>query len=296
MKFKVGMLLSYDYELLKNSIPIIYSDVDEIYLSKDQYGRTWKNSKFTIDSSFFDWLKNFDSDKKIKIYCDDFYKSELNTIENESRQRTMLANKISDTVWYIQLDPDEYFINFKGFLNFLKKQDSQLIRNKSEKIQIACFLSVLYKNDSGGYFYVSKPLERVFIATNYPCYKYARMNNTQIFYLPFLILHQSWARKKEDLIYKINNWGHSDEFDTKAYIDFWDSINKNNFFYIKNFHPTEGKKWKKLGYIKGTNIQEIISNLKKKKISVSKFYVLKKNLGQCIKHFNFNPLFRNFFN
>lgn len=264
MKFRVGMLLSYDYELLKISISIIYPHVDEIYLSRDYQERTWKNSKFTIDPSFFEWLNHFDTEKKIKLYFDDFYKSELTPIQNECRQRRMMASKMLDSIWYIQLDPDEYFIDFRGFLNFLKKQNSKSIRNRKEKIQIACFLSILYKEGKKGFFYVSKPLERVLIATNYPNYKNARMNNEQIFYSPFIILHQSWARKREELLYKINNWGHSGEFNINKYISFWDSINENNYPKVKNFHPIEAKKWKKLGYINGKDIQEVRENLKKK--------------------------------
>lgn len=296
MKFIVGMLLSYDYKLLKKSIPIIYPYVDCIILSEDNNRKTWKNSKFIIDPSFFIWLINFDSNKKIIIYSGNFYKKKLNTIENECRQRNILSKQMSGVIWYIQLDCDEYFINFKDFLFFLKKQISKSIKNKREKIQIACFLFILFKNDNDGFFYVSNPLERVLVATNYIDYKNGRMNNAQILYSPFIILHQSWARKKQDLIYKINNWGHTDEFNKTQYIKFWESINQNNYFKINNFHPTEPKKWKKLNYIKAKNIEEIKDKIKKTNIlSISKFHIFKKNLGQCIKHLNFNPLFRDIF-
>ncbi len=297
MKFSVGMLLSYDYELLKISIPIIYPYIDEIVLSKDSENKTWNNSSFEINSDFFSWIEKFDVKNKIKFHTDSFFNSELSTIQNECKQRTLLADSFENKIWYIQIDPDEYFLDFNGFLDFLRKQNSKSIINKREKIQVACFLSILYKKDKEGYFYVSKPFERALVATNYPVYKNARMNGTQIFYTNCVALHQTWARSREEILYKINNWGHNNDFDTEHYIMFWDSVNKTNYKTIENFHPVEKKKWKTLDYCNGLTIEDVKNELlKRNSLKISKSYVFFKNLGQCIKHFNFKPLIRHYFN
>ena len=39
-KMHVGFLLSYDYELLKYSLPPVYQFADRIYLAKDKNNKT----------------------------------------------------------------------------------------------------------------------------------------------------------------------------------------------------------------------------------------------------------------
>ena len=61
---KVGYLVSYDYELIFNSLPTIYNDADSIYLAIDENRSTWSGNNFTIKilTLFKYWLY----DSKIK--------------------------------------------------------------------------------------------------------------------------------------------------------------------------------------------------------------------------------------
>jgi len=88
MIIKAGFLISYDYEYLKIALPLIYScdDISEIYLAIDQNFKTWNGEDFTLPDSFFQWIKDFDTKKKITIYRDNFYVSELSTIDCDTRE------------------------------------------------------------------------------------------------------------------------------------------------------------------------------------------------------------------
>ena len=113
MQINVGILISYDYEFLKQSLPLIYKNADKIVLALDENYNTWSGNKFEVKPDFFDWISTFDVNNKIEIYKDDFYDPNLSSMENEVRERTMLSVYFGKDNWYIQLDSDELFINFK---------------------------------------------------------------------------------------------------------------------------------------------------------------------------------------
>ena len=64
----VGFLLSYDYDLLKFSLPPVYAAADRIFLARDKDLRTWNGRHFAVDPGFYEWLETFDVDRKIEIY------------------------------------------------------------------------------------------------------------------------------------------------------------------------------------------------------------------------------------
>ena len=143
-KIHIGFLLSYDYEKLKNSIPPVYEEADKIFIAVDHENRTWSGQKYYIDESFFTWLKKFDKDNKIEIYKDDFYVPEISAIENDNRERHMLSLKMGIGNWLIQIDSDEYFLDFKKFVKELRTYDYYLDNPEKDQIQIAAFLINMY--------------------------------------------------------------------------------------------------------------------------------------------------------
>ena len=118
-KIHVGFLLSYDYIKLKNSIPPVYKKADKIFIAVDHEFRTWAGQKFEVDSAFFNWLKEYDTEGKIELYYDNFYEPELSAIENDNRERHLLSLKMGIGNWLVQIDSDEYFINFENFVKNL---------------------------------------------------------------------------------------------------------------------------------------------------------------------------------
>jgi glycosyltransferase involved in cell wall biosynthesis len=257
---KVGMLLSYDYEFLKTSLPCIYKHADQITLAMDDYQRTWSGNSFIIDSSFFDWLANFDIDNKIAIYRDNFYKPELSPSQNDTRERNMLAEFMGFGGWHVQIDADEYFIDFSSFANFLKEQSHYLNNPQENPITFVANLITLYKQTQEGFLYIDGGYESVHIATNMPRYEYIRHTNQDYKYSNFFLFHQSWARSEEEIYFKLKNWGHTNDFDIETYFEKWKDINENNYVNIRNFHPLSSSIWKELSYCKGLNVEQFIEN------------------------------------
>jgi len=281
-KIHVGFLLSYDYELLKLSLPPVYKAADRIFLAHDKDFRTWNGKNFTVDPNFFIWLKEFDVDHKIEIYTDNFYLPELSTIENDTRERTMLSEKMGIGNWLIQVDSDEYFIDFEKFVSDLRIFDHYLDNPEKNKIQIAAFWLIIYKYTNEGILYVDKPLKAVF-ATNYPNYKYARRTNERVIYTNNLILHESVSRSEADLRFKLENWGHNKDVN-KDFLNKWVAVDETNYMNYENFYYIEPERWKKLEYFPTKNISEIKNYAKNKKsLHLGKSKLFFRNFGQWFK-------------
>lgn len=282
-KIQVGYLVSYDYELLKNSLPTIYKESDAIFLAIDKNRKTWKGDSIEINPIFFDWIKTFDIDNKIVIYEDDFYVPTLTTMQCEVRERKMLSEKMGIGNWLIQIDADEYFLDFKSFVAFLKSKNHFLKNPEKNQIQVSPFLINLYKRlDDKGVLYVEKPT-KVMVATNFPNYKVGRQTRKRIIYFRGLILHECLSRTKEELELKFNNWGHEVDINKKQFLEKWESVNETNYESMENFFYIEPEKWKKLVFTKGKTLKEIEANMDLSLIVPVDFFILKKNFGQWFK-------------
>ncbi|WP_272023903.1 hypothetical protein [Olleya namhaensis] len=279
----VGFLMSYDYEKLKLSIPPVYDQADKIYLALDHKQRTWTGMSFDVDHSFFEWLTSFDKDNKIEVYRADFYIPELSAIQNDTRERHLLALKMGIGNWLIQVDSDEIFIGFEKFVKTLRHHDKYLDNPKENPIQIAGFLINIYKYLEDGLLYVKQPT-KVFLATNYPNYKTARKTKERIIYTNNVLLHECLSRTEEELRFKFKNWGHSHQFNNQ-FFDKWKKANKNNYKTIKDTFYLDPKLWKSLGYFNTKDLKKIEKIIKANpRMCHSKFYLFKKNIGQYFKH------------
>ncbi|WP_264563651.1 hypothetical protein [Flavobacterium sp. N3904] len=282
-KIHVGFLFSYDYQKLKLSIPPVYDASDRIFIAMDENLVTWSGNKFEVDSSFFDWLKEFDTDNKIEIYRENFYIPELTAIEMDTRERHLLSLKMGIGNWLIQIDSDEYFIDFKKFVANLRKYDNYLDNPENKKIEIYAFWLIIYKYTENGILYIDKPMKAAF-ATNYPNYKCARRTNERIIYVDNLVLHESVARSESELRIKLENWGHSNEVHDD-FLDKWINTNENNYKEGTNFYYIEPKRWKKLAYFPSKNMDDILNVVKESKnLNISKTKLFFKNLGQWFKY------------
>ncbi len=283
-EIQVGFLMSYDYELLKKSIPLVYNEANHITIALDENLTTWSGQKFEVYDDFFLWLESFDTNKKISIYRDDFYDPNLNAMENEVLERKKLASKMGVGNWLIQLDSDEYFINFKKFTEELKHRNQYLKDPQRNQIQIAGYYINLYKYTEEGALYVSKPRNQKF-ATNYPDYKTGRNTKKQVIYIPILVLHECLSRSEKEIRIKFSNWGHSHQVNIDGFLEKWRKVNQSNYDKFEDFFYLEPEKWKKLNYVEGETIPEISKNLNYHKLMPSKSFILSKNFGQWFKFF-----------
>ncbi len=282
-KIQTGFLVSYDYEKLKKSIPPVYEHSDQIFLALDHENRTWTGNKFEINDSFFSWIEEFDTEKKIIIYKDNFYIPELSPIDNDTRERQMLGEKMGIGNWIIQIDADEFFLDFDKFVKTLKKHDRFLDNPKKNKVQFSGFLINIYKYLDKGLLYVDDAT-KFMVATNYPNYKRARNTKERVIYVPHYALHETLSRTEEELAFKISNWGHKDEINSDFFTK-WKLANETNYKQLKDLFYLNPKIWKSLGYFPSENLQDIkqfiIENQDLKK---SDLWIFKKNFGQWFKH------------
>lgn len=282
-KIHVGFLLSYDYEKLKTALPLVYDHSDRIFIAQDENFRTWSGNEFHVDESFFSWLKAIDTQNKIEIYKDNFYRPELNAIQNDTRERYMLSLKMGIGNWLIQIDSDEYILDFENFVKKLRKYDKFLENPKKNPIQISGFHVDVYKYLEDGILYV-KDTCKVLLATNYPNYKLARQSYERVIYVNTIVFHESLARTEKDLQTKLNNWGHTHELNT-TFLDKWNRANSSNYNEIKDVFYLNGKQWSSLGFVKGNNLQDFKNQLDKLEIKkIDSLFLFKKNLGQWFKY------------
>lgn len=277
---KVGSLVSYDYELLFNSLPTVYDESDKIFLAVDQDRRTWSGNKFSLPDTFFEKIKALDVENKIEFFIDDFYIPSLSAIENEIRERNMLLKKMGKG-WLIQLDSDEYLYNFKLIAEKLRSKKYLTKFHRFFPVTLSGYWIILFKKNKEGFFQIADRTEFNFI-TNYPKYTGARKNTNFInINIGNLVFHQAYARDENEIYEKINNWGHKDDFDTDKFFDFWKKISIENYKTIKNFHPQVPELWSHLEYVEATSVKQFIANHKVDEQlnfnQLNEIYVFKKN-------------------
>ncbi len=253
-EIKVGIPISYDYDMLRHSLPCIYADADRIWLAVDKNRRSWSGKDFEIPESFFEWLRAFDTDGKIELYEDDFAPEGLTPMECDKHERLLLHRRMGSGGWRIQLDSDEYFIDFGKFADYLRRL------NPRKPYMVSALWLTLFKHDPGhGYFAISNkwpfPLasndDRILRWSDVP-------KGVTAIEAPFVVLHETWSRSPEGLWKKLTNWSHSRDFDIQKFYDFWMGISRENYMDILDFHPLEPQAWHKLDYLEAEDIDGLI--------------------------------------
>jgi len=258
-EIKVGYVVSYDFDLLLLSINQLYKKVDRIYIAIDKEKKTWSGNFFEISESFFTKINQLDIDNKIEFYYDSFYVRDLSPSECETRERNMLLQKMGRG-WLIQLDTDEYVYDFDKLRSYLKKYWYLTVFPAYTPIVFRGKLITLFKKIPEGYLYIDNDEKFSFI-TNIPNYESCRANKSvRNFFINFNVIHNSWGRTDEELLLKIKNWGHRDDFDTQKFFESWKQLNYLNYNSYKNFHPIIPEVWNELHFIKSKSVENFINN------------------------------------
>lgn len=112
----------------------------------------------------------------------------------------------------------------------------------------------------------------------------ARKTKERIIYTDNLLIHESLSRDEEELKFKLNNWGHTNELN-KSFFCKWKSANKYNYHKIKNTFYLDPKVWKDLEYFNQKDLNEFKKTIHKtSNLRISKVYLIRKNFGQWFKH------------
>lgn len=264
-KIKIGYLVSYDYDYIFQSIPRVYGYVDEIILSIDIDRLSWAGHQITIPQSFFDRIKALDVANKIVLHEDKFHFSDKTTMECETNQRNLLSQKMGADCWQLQIDADEYFIHFEAVVDFLRQRKYLLRKASSHPVLIKGSWITLFKKVPGGYLYIDNAENFSFGTNQVSGFTFARrIRGAKEIKTSTAVVHQSWARTEEEVQQKISNWGHKDDFDVQAFYRFWQSLNRDNYLQVRDFHPLSPQEWHKLEFIACTTIDEFIEQYKLK--------------------------------
>lgn len=258
---KVSYLVSYDYEMFHVSVKLIYDYVDKIVLAIDKDNKTWTGNDFTIPNSFYEKVKKNDPDNKIVFYKDSFYNKDLTPMENETIERNKVLTKLGYG-WKIQLDVDEYIYDFKTIATYLNKYSFLCFFPRITPVNLKGKLITLFKKVEDGYVFIDNGETYAFI-TNQNKNKFGRSNaSISNIQTNISVIHQSWARSDHEILQKINNWGHKNDFDTMKYFSLWESINGSNYKKYKNIHPLNPSVWKELLFIPSNSIEDFILKYK----------------------------------
>ena len=243
MKYSFYTLIAYDYKYALNAISSYYDIADEIFLGLDKNRISWTGKKFDFDDDyFFDRIKKIDKDKKIMVIQSNFYRNKHSPLANETLERNFLSNYCKNENYVIGIDSDEYILNPKVLLDYSFSKDNDLK---------AIFHSV-YKVIDEDKVLVTLPQEYSLIGTFFKGrYMKARMTSRSKKFVvcPLEILHYSWGRTREELIQKLQNWGHSKDVNHETFMKDWDMTRMNNYEQKRNFHPLVAYFWEKLKLI-----------------------------------------------
>lgn len=255
MVVKLGFCVAYDWEFLQYSLPALYDHVTAICLSVDADCKSWNGNSFSFDKEGLDKLvQQVDTAGKIKILRESFYSPERTPIENECYQRKRMAEALGKADWIVQIDTDEIMINPTAFITELKKY-----KGHKRPLNIHGIWINLIKQTTSGFIY--SVLKTPPLATNKPEYTYGRTNGHFNIYTNSFIAHITWARPEEEVKYKLENWGHSHEFNGMSFFKIWQALDDFNWRYIKDFHPVGKEKINQLYFLQASNLSDLISKI-----------------------------------
>jgi hypothetical protein len=269
---KAGICVAYDWEFLRYSLPAIYNHMDAICLSIDKDRISWNGNTFVIDwPAFTGFLQEIDVHNKIQVLQESFYNTNKKPIENECYQRTRMAETLGKADWYIQIDTDEIVINIAEFLTELERN-----REIDRPVNIHGVWLNLIKQTATGFIY--SVLKTPPLATNTPVYEYGRTNGHFNIYTNLFIAHITWARPEDEVRFKLQNWGHSHEFDGNSFFKMWEALDDYNWRYLKNFHPLDKGSIPQLFFQKSSSVYEFVKNIDISKHSLSSKDLLPNNI------------------
>jgi len=229
--------IAYDYRYSFATVLSYYEIADEIILAIDKDRISWSRHLYDFNSDiFFEKINSIDIDKKIKIFEENFHIYEK-PIKNDTYERNLISDVCKKGNYIIGIDSDEILLNPKEFIDW--------INFSKPEIDISCHWLCVYKTFKDRLL-ITLPNETAIIGTNLRnSYKKCRTTNSSLTSIlsPLKVLHFSWGRKRNEIEQKLFNWGHSEDFDTKSFLNIWDSVNLNNYKTKINLHPLKIKNW-----------------------------------------------------
>ncbi|QGW29709.1 hypothetical protein [Phnomibacter ginsenosidimutans] len=252
----VGFLVAYDFEYLKYALPSIYAAADKIILAIDLNRNTLTGEKFHFDDSFKQWVQHEDVNSKIEWLEKPFYQTGQSPLETIMYMRNQLLDAMRPADWYIQIDADEYFLDFSSFVNELQR-----LPCNSGPTVVYCYWKTIFKKLGHQYLLIAGNPEAFPVATNRPFNTSERnIDNAEKIQCKQFVLHQSWARSEQEIAKKINSWSHAQDFDTVDFFHRWQAVNGWNYKLYRYFHPLHAPIWPYLERVQADSIPALIEH------------------------------------
>ena len=199
------------------------------------------------------FIESRDTVHKIKVLRANFHNL-ARPIDNDTAERNFLSTQCKPGNWIIQIDADELMLNPLEFQSFMVENEEVL-----DGCAIKANWITVFKAFSGTKFLVidnnSPTAEKIFVGTKLSnSYTMCRDTNEMAIQTPLRLLHASWGRTREELDQKLNNWGHSKDFNTNAFLEMWDKVTLENYQLFTNLHPLHGPHWPKLKIVEMDHI------------------------------------------
>lgn len=241
--------VAYDYKYLPPVIKSFYGIADEIILGLDKDRISWSGHPFEFDArEFKSMIRGLDPEEKIRVIEGDFH-SGPNPMANDTEERNQLALACGKGNWIIQIDSDEVLLNPWEFKEWMDSgKGSGLIMAHSVLVFKKCGDELLVVDKENHQHAVGTRLPGGYIGARYTG------QNKKL--SPLRILHFSYGRTPEEMRMKLTNWGHSRDFDTDQYFEFWKSVNLDNYSRLKDVHPIADWDWPRLRKIKDPGIYQ----------------------------------------
>lgn len=176
LPIKILIPVAYDYNLSLNTIKHVYDYADIIQIALDRDRLTWTGDEYEISPEYWKALNALDKHSKIQIYEDKFFVEGKEPIVLDTLQRIAMSEQVGKEGWHIQLDADEYFLDFGRFVSFLRKCERHY---KDLPLDIYVNFISMFKRDESGYFLAWPPLEIYPVATNKPNYRRVRSSHQE---------------------------------------------------------------------------------------------------------------------
>lgn len=235
--------VAYDHRFAWAAIASYYGIADEIIVGLDRDRISWNGKPFRIDEDDFRRrLKASDPQGKISLVEGDFH-SQGSAHANDTFERNALSLRCRPGRWVVQVDSDELLRNpdeFRAWL--LRRRGFWLVQARR---------TVVFKRFGDDYLVVDKDRARISLATRRRG-RYTGCRDTREFKRrsPLSLLHFSWGRDEGELRQKLESWTHARDFDTAKFLDFWKSVDLDNYGRFRDLHPIDGPHWPSLRLVR----------------------------------------------
>lgn len=254
-------VLAADPAWLETSIQSYYDIVEKIVVSYDRNKVGWTGRPLPIDECL-DRAKSVDKDNKMEFVPGDYAILSNAPMANETRQRREALARAGDADWVLQLDTDEVVTNLSSLLKRLAAFPASVacvrwpMRSFFQRSTDGRYLEVCSKRRGHVEEYFPVAVRPGATLAEARCtHKETVTLKSRTFSIESLsdpnarlarnetMLHFSWVRSNEQMLRKLQSWGHSRDFDTERYYrEIW-SRAPTEWSSLRDFHPFTPPTW-----------------------------------------------------